>query len=250
MRHSLTISFFSVVVACSAYAQSSETFEAAIVRPSGPKSTFQSTLTPSQFIASRHTLQMLIQTSYPDLPPWRMSGGPSWATTDMWDLVAKLPAGMPTDQERLYRAAEQMLRNFLVEEFKLKTHFVQRDQPVYELVPAKGGPKLKPSESSEASGRLTSTGIEQRHLTMQEFASSLYCPNCRRQAADRPVFDKTGLNGYYDITLNWSPSNIQSDTPGPSIFTALEEQLGLKLQPARAAIDFLVVDQAERPPQN
>lgn len=250
VRYSLTLAFFSILVAYLTCAQSSETFEAAVVRPSGSGSTFQSTLTPSQFVASRHTLQMLIQTAYPDLPPWRMSGGPRWATTDMWDLVAKLPAGAPTDQERLYRATEQMLRNFLAGEFRLKTHFVEREQPVYELVPAKGGPKLKPSESAEASGRRTVTGIEQRHSTMQEFASSLYCPNCGRQAADRPVLDKTGLSGYYDITLDWSSSNIQSDTPGPSIFTALEEQLGLKLQPAKAAIDFLVIDQAERPPQN
>ncbi len=63
------------------------------------------------------------------------------------------------------------------------------------------------------------------------------------------MIDKTGLDGYFDITLNWSPSNIQSDNDmplGPSILTALEEQLGLKLQPAKAATDFLVIDQAER----
>jgi bla regulator protein BlaR1 len=252
MRQALTIAFFSTVVAHSIVAQSSESFEVALVSPSGPNSTFQSTLNPSQFIIRRHTLQMLIQTSYPDLPPWRMSGGPPWATKDLWDLVAKLPAGVPTDQERLYRATEQMLRNFLAEEFRLKTHFVQREQPVYDLVPAKGGPKLKPSEGTEASFRFTSVGIEIHHQTMQEFASSLFCSDCSRQRADRPVFDRTGLSGYYDFTLNWSPSNIQSDatTLGPSIFTALEEQLGLKLQPGKAAVDFLVIDQAERPAQN
>jgi uncharacterized protein (TIGR03435 family) len=154
---------------------------------------------------------MPIESSYPDLPPWRMSGGPPWATKELWDLVAKLPADAPTDQERLYRATEQMLRNFLAEEFKLKTHFVQKDQPVYDLVPAKGGTKLKASESAEASFRFTSGGMEIHHQTMQEFASSLFCPDCSRQRADRPVFDKTGLSGYYDFTLNWSPSNIQSD---------------------------------------
>jgi uncharacterized protein (TIGR03435 family) len=252
MWHALTIAFALTVAANSIYAQSSERFEAALVRPSGPNSTFQSTVTPSQFIVMRHTLQMLIQTGYPDLPPWRMSGGPPWATKDQWDLVAKLPAGAPTDQEHLYRATEQMLRNFLAEEFRLKTHFVQREQPVYELVPAKGGPKLKPSEGTEATFRFTSGGIEIHHQTIQEFANSLFCPNCARARADRPVFDRTGLGGYYDFTLNWSPSNIQSDatTLGPSIFTALEEQLGMKLQPGKAVVDFLVIDQAERPPQN
>ena len=87
---------------------------------------------------------------------------------------------------------------------------------------------------------------------MEEFASFLFCPNCFRQAADRPVFDKTGFSGYYDFTLNWSPANIELDATDsrPSIFTALEEQLGLKLQPQKAPVDFLVIDQAERPAQN
>ena len=87
---------------------------------------------------------------------------------------------------------------------------------------------------------------------MAELASALYCVACAQQRADRPVIDKTGLDGYFDITLNWTPSNIQSDDAplGPSILTALEEQLGLKLQPGRAAIDFLVIDSAERPQQN
>lgn len=253
MQLALTIALFSTVATHSIYAQSSESFEAAVVRPSGPESAFQSTLTASQLIFKRHTLQMLIETSYPNLPSWRISRGPSWATRDPWDLVAKLPTGTPTDQERLYRAAEQMLRTLLAEEFKLKTHFEQREQPVYDLVLAKGGPKLKSSETAERSFRSTASGIEIHHETLQEFASSLFCPDCRRQAADRPVFDKTGLIGYYDFTLNWSSSNIQSDATaplGPSIFTALQEQLGLKLQPQKAVVDFLVIDQAERPSQN
>ena len=249
----MKVAFALTVVARSIYAQATENFEAAIVRPSGPNSTIQSTLTSSQFVIRRHTLQMLIQTSYQDLPPWRMSGGPPWVAKEQWDVVAKLSTGAPTDQERLYRVAEHMLQNLLAEEFRLKTHFVLREQPIYNLVPTKGGPKLKISEGTEASFRFTATGIEVRHQTMQEFASSLFCADyCFRQQADRPVFDKTGLGGYYDFILNWSPSNIEpSAAPlGPSIFTALEEQLGLKLQPAKATLNFLVIDTAERPPQN
>lgn len=248
----MTRLIFAAVVATCLCAQSPDTFEAAIVRPSGPDSVFQSTVTASQFTARRHTLAMMVAESYPDVESWRMSGGPSWVRTDMWDLVAKLPSGVPTDQERLYRATEQMLRNFLADEFKLKTHFEQREQPVYDLVVAKSGPKIKASEGAERSIRFTPMGIEIRHETMQEFVMFLYCPSCARQTADRPVFDKTGLTGYYDFTLNWSPSNIASDTvaSGPSIFTALEEQLGLKLEPRKAPVDFLIIDQAERPSLN
>ena len=195
---------------------------------------------------------MFIEESYPELPAWRVSGAPAWATKDLWDLVAKLPPGQPSDQERLYRSIEGMLRTFLEEEFKLKTHFVKKEQPVYELVIAKGGPKLKPSEGATDVRRSGPGRMELRHQTMFELASALYCVACAQQRADRPVIDKTGLDGYFDITLNWTPSNVQSDdTPlGPSILTALEEQLGLKLQPAKAPIDFLVIDSAERPQQN
>lgn len=253
MRNAPTTLFLLIAVAHSVCAQSLERFEEAIVRPSGPDSPTQMSVKPSQFIARHRTLQTLIQLSYPNFPAWRVSGAPPWATKDLWDVVAKLPPGAPTDQERLYRAIEGMLRTFLAEEFKLKTHFVQKEQPVYELVIAKGGPKLKPSEGATAGQRPSPGGMEIHHQTMEEFASALYCVTCPRQRADRPVIDKTGIDGYFDFTLNWSPSNIQSgdDTPlGPSILTALEEQLGLKLQPAKAAIDFLIIDQAERPQQN
>jgi uncharacterized protein (TIGR03435 family) len=235
----------------SLHAQLSSTFEAAIVRPSAPDSAFRATLDASQFIATKHTLSMLIASSYPELPSWRMTGGPSWLRTDFWDFTAKLPPGAPKDQEPLYRATEQMLKTFLAQTFQLKTHFEKRDQPVYELIPAKGDPKLKPSESAQFNLRLTPRGAEFRHTTMQQLANFLYCPHCARQAADRPVFDKTGMAGTYDFTLNWSPSSLSDGNPNdPSIFTAMQEQLGLKLLPARAPVDFLVIDHAERPPRN
>jgi uncharacterized protein (TIGR03435 family) len=190
---------------------------------------------------------MLIVTSYPDLPGG-ISGGPSWMATDMWDFIAKLPPGAPTDQESLYRATERMLRTFLAEEFKLRTHFEPRQRAVYDLVLAKGGAKLKPSESAERTVRPTPDGMEFRHETMEEFAGFLYCPACNR--SDRPVFDKTGLSGYYDFTLKWSPSDQPgADDLGLSLFSALQAQLGLKLQSQKAPVDFLVIDQAERPRQ-
>lgn|SRR6185437_3399986 len=80
---------FAALLATCLCAQSPDTFEAAIVRPSGTDSVFQSTVTPSEFTARRHTLAMLVESSYPGIESWRISGGPSWIRTDMWDLVAK-----------------------------------------------------------------------------------------------------------------------------------------------------------------
>src|ERR1043165_5776056 len=131
MRRKLALIFLALAV-YSICAQPPRAFEAAIIRPSSPDSKFQSDLIGTQFIARRHTLRMLVQSSYPDLPPWRISGGPAWVNADNWDLVAKLPAGTTGEQEPLYRAAEAMLQTFLADEFKLKTHVEQREQPVYE----------------------------------------------------------------------------------------------------------------------
>jgi uncharacterized protein (TIGR03435 family) len=88
--------------------------------------------------------------AYPDIEvhPWKVAGGPSWLTSDTWDLAAKLPPNMPTGQEQLYGRTEAMLRTLLEEEFQLRTHREAREYPVYTLVLAKNGPKFKPSEAS------------------------------------------------------------------------------------------------------
>ena len=197
-------------------------------------------------------LAMLIATSYPGLPLWRVSGGPPWATKDLWDVVAKFPPGMPGDQQQLGRKTEQMARTFLADQFKVQTHFEHREQPVYALVVAKGGPKLRHSVDAQFSYRVTPTGMELHHIVMAEFAVLLYSPNSRRDIADRFVVDRTGLTDYYDFTLNWAPANVPPDTanPQPSIFTAVQDQLGLKLEPSRGLVDFLIIDHAERPEQN
>jgi uncharacterized protein (TIGR03435 family) len=243
---------FSVAVACPIHAQSPRVFEAVSVRPSSPNTAFRSSFERSQLVANGHTLVMLIATSYPALPMWRISGGPPWVTKDRWDIAAKLPPGMPEDQEQLWRKTEQMLRTALVDEFGLQTHFEHRELPVYQLVVSKGGPKFKPSVTAEFSSRATTTGMEVSHVTMGEFAEILYCHECKREIADRVVVDRTGLTDYYDLTLNWAPANVPSDSanPQPSIFTAVQDQLGLKLEPSKGPVDFLIIDRAERPAQN
>ena len=171
---------------------------------------------------------------------------------DRWDIVAKLPPGMPDDQEQLWRNTEQMLRTFLIDEFKLQTHLEKKERPIYELVVSGSGPKFKPSVAAEFSSRSTPMGMEVHHVTLAEFAETLYCHECTREIADRVVVDRTGLTGYYDFMLSWRPANAPTDAANaqPSIFTAIQDQLGLKLEPSKGLIDFLVIDHAERPAQN
>ena len=95
----------------------------------------------------------------------------------------------------------------------------------------------------------TPTGMELRHIAMAEFAVLLYGPDPHRELASRFVVDKTDLAGYYDFSLNWAPSNVQSDTANQqaSIYTAIQEQLGLKLQPGKGTVSFLVLKPLPNP---
>jgi uncharacterized protein (TIGR03435 family) len=147
-----------------------------------------------------------------------------------------------------------MLQKLLADRFKLTLHRTTKEFPVYELVTAKNGPKLKEveaggSNTNSGRGHMTATRISMQRLS--EFLS---------RQVDRPVLDMTGLKGVFDLTLDWTPDeSLSAKKPGegevaidapksPSLLTALQEQLGLKLQARRAPIEILVVDHAEKVP--
>ena len=237
-----------------ASAQPPNTFEAASVKPSLPGTRFRSSLDTSQFNCAANSLLILILEAYPDISSARVSGGPAWLTTELWDLAAKLPPNMPTAEKELNHKTELMLQALLADRFKLTTHRETRDQQIYGLLLAKGGPKLKPSSADKLSVKYASGRLEFQHQSMEGLARYLYSPYIpasAQQPADRPVTDMTGLQGFFDFTLEWTPDALQSDSAptGPSLFTALEE-LGLKLEPRKSTAEFLVIDHAERPSEN
>jgi uncharacterized protein (TIGR03435 family) len=154
-----------------------------------------------------------------------------------------------------------MLRNLLTDRFKLTFHREQKDFSIFELEFAKSGPRLKKSTAApDDPAALISTVYPQRILlparnaSMGEFTSLL-----QRALLDRPVVDKTGLTGKYDFNLEWAPDNSQfggdvaaasADAPSAPFFTAIQQQLGLKLEATRGPVDALVVDHAEQPSAN
>jgi len=160
---------------------------------------------------------------------------------------------MPSSEKELNRKTELMLRSLLADRFKLVVHREMRDQPIYGLVVAKGGPKLKPSTADNFSARFVNGRFEIQHSSMERLATWLYDPQGRGRptVADRPVLDRTGLPGFFDFILDWTPETVQPNqaATGPSLFTALEE-LGLKFQSEKAALEFFVIDHAERPSEN
>jgi uncharacterized protein (TIGR03435 family) len=161
---------------------------------------------------------------------------------DRFDIHAIIPAGTAADQ------ISPMLQTLLRDRFKLALHRETRQLPVYALTTAKNGAKLKPAES--ASGITSDTNRTNWHIsaktTMPQFAEFL------ARKLDRLVVDETSLSGVFEIVLDAAPYSLDGspDAAGPSVFTALQEQLGLKLEARKAPVEILVVDRAERPSEN
>jgi uncharacterized protein (TIGR03435 family) len=201
------------------------------------------------------TLHSLIEDAY-GMRPDQISGGPSWigsdlATASRYDIVAKAEGEGTLARDR----AMQMLQTLLADRFQLKVHRETRDTPVYELVVGKNGPKkLKEvaADAKEEEGNATggfTTGrmhTETAKGTMDQLARMISL------TAGRPVIDKTGLTGFYKYTLDWLSANRppEPDSDLPSMFTAVQEQLGLKLESTKAPVEMLIVDHAERPSEN
>jgi uncharacterized protein (TIGR03435 family) len=243
-----------------------------------------------RFNATNVTLRLLIRNAY-QLQDFQLVGGPGWMTDDHFDIVAKAEDGAlggPPPPQGQPSAIQLMMRSLLAERFKLVVHEENREMPIYALILAKSdgkfGPQLKKSEADCAalaaargrgpaapppmpapgappppcSIRIGPGSLMAGGQTMTQFASSL------GMFAGRIVVDKTGLEGGYDVTLNWTPDQAANRPPGappgpdgvpvdpngPSLFTAVQEQLGLKLDSQRGPVKVLVIDRVERPTEN
>jgi uncharacterized protein (TIGR03435 family) len=197
-----------------------------------------------------------------NLKELQVSGGPPWAkhgllaTSQLYQVIGKTEQTSTPDT----REFRLMLQTLLLERFQLKLHHLERSLPVYYLVVAKNGPKLKPSPGDVKGSMTIDSGSGGRKLTriVATHASIGWFIGHMEYYAGRTVFDKTGLDGLYDLTLEWTPDDVAAQTDaaslpnplGPSLFTALENQLGLKLAPATADFDTVVIDHAERPSAN
>lgn len=194
--------------------------------------------------------------------PGQVVGGPDWIAVDRFDVTARAPEGAPP------AAIFTMLRTLLEQRFKLRTRIESRERPIYALVQARSdgrlGPQLKPSSvvcgTPGTSGnpcRLSGTigavagNVHATGQTLATFASYLGAN------VDRMVVDRTGLTDRYDFELAWTADDFRAEAPNATVgaspgdraalFTALQEQLGLELEPAKGPVEFVVIDGAERP---
>jgi bla regulator protein blaR1 len=246
------------------FAQSKKEFDVATVKPTADKDNNFMLRRPQNgtFSATGVTLKMLIMSAY-EVNAYQVSGGPSWIGTQRWDIQAKAEGAtglMPRDQ------FDEVLRALIEDRFRLKTRRESKDMPVYELVVAKNGSKLSPHTGDPAKPQdrvrmgYGSLRFQQARIAGLVFQLSVQL--------GRTVIDKTGLTGEYDFALAWLPepgqggpesiglppqalpSPAPSDPNRPSIFTAIQEQLGLRLDSQRGPVDMIVIDSVEKPTEN
>lgn len=227
-------------------------FEVASIKPNKSGTGNSSTHTSRGEIRFENvSLKRLIERAY-DLKDYSLSA-PEWLESERFDIVAKPPAKPGGTRGVEYKP---LLQSLLVERFKLAYHREPKTIPAYALVVAKGGSKLQPvergGESGTSSGRTRITGVK---VSMDEIADQL------AQQLDKPVQNLTGIDGVFSYKLEWTadeepappkPDGGQPATAnvpaGPSLFSALQEQLGLKLEARRLPVEILVVDHVERAP--
>ncbi len=191
------------------------------------------------FTAHRLTLAFLIHLAY-DIDTKQIVAKPSWLETDLFDIEAKPEAGIPLTREQL----RPMLQTLLQERLHLAVHHETRPGPGFVLMVAKGGPKLQPTKGDRFPGyriHVDSGNLQGVNWSMPYLASMLQAPS------GRPVLDKTGIQGSFDIHLRFAPESAPESSL-PSLFTALHDTLGLELKPQQIPIDVLVIDEADRVP--
>jgi uncharacterized protein (TIGR03435 family) len=232
--------------------QGGPAFEVATVKPAAPSPDGHTHIVyppDGRFSASNITLVALMEWAYA-MPSRQILDGPGWLGSTRFDIQAK--SDEETDGKIRTMSGEdgrdlkrKMVQALLAERYGLKAHAETRVLPAYDLVVAKGGSKLVPSMSN---GKSIGTGrnhFNGEGLTMTLIAEQL------SQIAGRVVVDKTGLDGRYDLKLQWTPdSAFAGEDAAPPLFTAIQEQLGLKLDAAKEAVPVLVIDHIDAPSAN
>jgi uncharacterized protein (TIGR03435 family) len=236
--------------------------------------------TPEGFSANNVSVQMLIRVAY-GVEENQIQGLNSLASEN-YDVEAKIEKSVADDLQKLdqdqrLEVRRHMLQALLADRFKLTIHRETKELPIYALVVAKNGPKLQEAKPGDTypNGFRGPGGRGGRGMMMmgqgELTGQALHVADLARQLSQqlgRTVVDKTGLTGVYDFTLKWTPDNqmampggagdggrgsdggASADSSGPSIFTAVQEQLGLKLESQKGPVELLVIDHVEKPSEN
>jgi uncharacterized protein (TIGR03435 family) len=222
-------------------------FEVATVKPALPNQPgMGNRTTPASLILSNNDLRHAILYAY-KLQEYQLSGGAKWVSSETFDITGKADASTTTlSPEARQDRMRAMLRSLLAERFQLVLQREVKPVPAFALTVAKGGFKLK-KLAPDVPSRGISTGgamLKAQGATVAKLADLLAAK------LSRPVVDQTNIKGRYDFDLQFAPDNAPPHNPAPSIFTALEEQCGLKLKQTTVPAETFTIERAERPSAN
>jgi len=232
-------------------------FEVATVKPSDPANCCARTWhrDARRFFTNNTSLKWLIRWAY-GLNDKQIVGGPAWLDVDRFDVTGQIEGTKPANDQECRIAMQKLL----ADRFQLQFHHESREMSAYALSIARGGPKLTKSDPEKDQEPVISLsgGVGQ---TMRGYARdvtlAVFLGDLQRIALDRPIVDRTGLSGTYNIQLEFTREDIGSlgmtqlpDNAAPNLITALNEQLGLKLEGVKVPVDVLVIDRAEPPSDN
>jgi uncharacterized protein (TIGR03435 family) len=252
-RRSVTC-FICVVSASLAFGQT-PAFEVAAVKPSDPTSTVAIHRSGYHLATVNTSLLFLITWAY-DMHRDRIYGQPGWLDSVHYDIVANAPGWdlRAHRQPGELTPLQQMMQALLAERFNLALHRETRGLPIYALVVAKSGPKFRLREAPEIFGQNPFAGSGRGRLVGTEVNAEMLA-KVLCDAAGRSVQDQTGLKGVFDFKLDWEPDELSAGPEGvagrtgASLFTAIQEQLGLKLEARRGPVEVLVIDHIDRAPK-
>jgi len=238
----ITLASLTLAAACGQSA-----FDVASVKPTtGNPRGRDIRVTPGRLVVTNQPLDILVREAY-HLQPYQIVGAPAWFSTDRFDITATA-AGDPSKEQMM-----RMLQALLEDRFHLKVHRETREGKVYALVVAKSGSKLKEPAGSDPPG----IGVHRMDPPERPSLTYVWVGNrvsvlslAERLSANlqAPVLDRTGIEGDHDFRLEFAPDDPAAT--GPSIFAAIQEQLGLKLDITKGSIETLVIDHAEKPSGN
>jgi uncharacterized protein (TIGR03435 family) len=228
--------WLSIVIAAVAIGgvQAQTQFEVASVKVNdsgGPGGSMRTT-PGGRLEATNSNMRALIRYAY-NVKDFQVEGAPRWFDAARYDVSAKAPAKATTPEIRV------MVQKLLAERFALVIHRETKEIPVYDLARGKQGARVKENLEGDTAVASGSGEIRGTKMTMTMLANQL------ATALGRPVINKTGLQATYDVDLHWSP---EGDPDQPSIFAAVQEQLGLRLEAAKGPVEVLVIDSVNRVP--
>jgi len=253
----ISLPLIALAVLLNTQAGLAQKFEVASIRPnqSGSGSVTVGTSPGGRYSATNVSLKSVMQTAF-GVRDFQIAGGPGWLGTDRYDISAKAATPLELNNEQL----RPYLQALLAERFNLKFHGTTKELPVYELTVAKNGPRLtehngEGNTSSKITHESGKARVKAVRMSMVALADNL------SGQLGRTVIDKSGLKGEYDFGLEWTMELNSEESfltvveqhlglEGPSIFTALQDQLGLKLNSGKGPVEIISIDRLERPTAN